>query len=353
MKQQTDNRRRDFFKRSALTLGGGFALSSFNFYVPKQSREKGDIVGHGDFKYRVNKEWGQQDPAKVPVRDCHEMVQDRQGRLILLTNEVKNNIIIYDRSGKVLKTWTLDLPGAHGLTITEEGGEERLFITDSELHVVYKTTLDGKVLMKLEYPKESYVYADHTKFKPTEVAMAPNGDFYVADGYGEYWVIQYNSKGEYIRHFGGKGDGESQLNCAHGVVVDQRDPSNPVLLVTSRSANELKTFTLDGKYIKTIKFPGSSICRPVIKGDYLYFAVIVTESWWAYDGAIIVLDKQNQVVSAPGAATPEYKDGVLKKLVYDQKTFLNPHDVCVDQDENLYIPQWYSGKTYPVMLERV
>ena len=73
------------------------------------------IVGHGEFKYKVNKQWGVQDPNVTPVQNCHEMVQDAKGRLILFTDHVKNNIIIYDRSGKVLDTWTLNLPGAHGL----------------------------------------------------------------------------------------------------------------------------------------------------------------------------------------------------------------------------------------------
>ena len=38
---------------------------------------------------------------------------------------------------------------------------------------------------------------------------------------------------------------------------------------------------------------------------------------------------------------------------YDQNTFFNPHDVCIDNDENIYVPQWNSGKTYPLKLTRV
>jgi hypothetical protein len=35
------------------------------------------------------------------------------------------------------------------------------------------------------------------------------------------------------------------------------------------------------------------------------------------------------------------------------KVFHHPHDVCVDDDENLYVAQWNSGKTYPIKLYRV
>lgn len=311
-----------------------------------------DIVGHGSHRYRVDKKWGEQDPHKIPVNDCHEMVQDRKGRLILLTNHIRNNVIVYDRSGKVIKTWTGNWPSAHGLTIQDEGGEEFLYITDSDLHQVHKTTLDGRIVLSLSYPEESGVYEDISAYKPTETAIAPNGDIYVADGYGKSYIIQYDQHGNFIRHFGGLGEGDAQFDCPHGIAIDYRQ-SAPTLLITSRSRQEFKRFTLDGKHIETIRLPGCWICRPVIKNSHLYFAVIVTRSWWAYDGMVAVLDKENKVISLPGGSTPTFKDHILESPQYDGRTFLNPHDVCVDDDENIYVAQWYSGRTYPVKLERI
>lgn len=322
---------------------------SFNIV---HSKSKGPVVGHGDFKYRVNKDWGAQDPTKIPVKDCHEMVQDKRGRLILLTNQIRNNVIIYDRSGKVTETWTLRTPGAHGLTITEEGGEEFLFITDEKINKVYKTTLSGTILLEIDYPKMISAYESADMWKPTETAVAPNGDFYVADGYGQNYIVQYSPKGEYIRHFGGEGEEEGQFKCCHGVTLDTRK-AEPELLITSRTKNEFKRFTLEGQHIETFKMPGCWICRPVIKGENLYFAVIVTKDWFAYDGMVAVLDKNNKVVSLPGGTSPTYLDGKLAEPISDDFNFMNPHDVCVDQDENIYVPQWYSGRTYPVQLERI
>ena len=349
-----DSNRRHFVKTTVMLAGAaGIAAPNFSFNLITGKSQEDNNVGHGDYKYKVDRDWGNQDPAKIPVKDCHEMVQDKKGRLILLTNETKNNVLAYDTSGKVLETWGTEFPGAHGLTLTQEGGEEFLFITDHDRHMVFKTDMSGKVLLSLEYPKETGAYESADQYKPTEVAVAPNGDFYVADGYGLDYIIQYSAKGEYIRHFGGKGEESHQFSTAHGVCLDQRDPQNPILLVTSRSTQEFKRFTLDGTYQDTIKLPGAWICRPVIHGDELYFAVIVTKTWWGYDGLVIVLDKDNKVVSAPGGTQPEYEAGVLKEIEYDGATFLNPHDVCIDNDKNIYVPQWFSGKTYPVRLERV
>lgn len=350
-------KRRNFNKMLPLGIGGAFLNSSvFGRSIQSLGGQfsDGELIGHGDYTYKVDKTWGVQDAGKIPVKDCHEMVQDKKGRLILLTNETKNNVLIYDRSGKVIKTWGNQFPGAHGLTIFDEGGEEFLFITDHDRHQVYKTTLDGKIVMTLDFPVETGKYESKEKFKPTEVAVAPNGDFYVADGYGSQYIIHYNYKGELVNIFGGRGDENHLFNNAHGVCYDDRDKNNPTLLITARVQNALKRFTLQGEYLETIKLPGAYISRPVIDGENIYSAVLISKlPWTSESGFVIVLDKNNKVVSIPGGEAPVYANGELQKTSQLGTTFKHPHDVCVDNDKNLYIPQWSSGKTYPIKLERV
>jgi hypothetical protein len=55
--------------------------------------------------------------------------------------------------------------------------------------------------------------AKKPKYSPTNLAIGPNGDLYVGDGYGSSYINQYNRKGEYIRTFGGKGKEAGQLDC--------------------------------------------------------------------------------------------------------------------------------------------
>jgi hypothetical protein len=202
-------------------------------------------------------------------------------------------------------------------------------------------------------PKEVEAYTSKKQFKPTETAVAPNGDIYIADGYGLDYIIQYDAKGNYIRHFGGKGTEAHHFDCCHGITLDTRGGKSPTLLITSRSKNSFKRFTLDGKYLETISLPGCYICRPVLKNNILYFAVIVTKDWGTYDGMLAVLNEDNKVVSLPGGSIPNYTKEGFQSPAYDQKTFLNPHDVCIDDDENIYVPQWNSGKTYPLKLKRI
>lgn len=348
------NTRRIFIKKTLVASAASIVVPDYSFGIITKRGGSGKRVGQGDFQYTVDQEWGVQDPSKIPVNDCHEMVLDDQGRILMTTTGANNNnILVYDKSGKVLESWGTDFPGAHGLSIMGEGKDQFLFITDPDSHKVSKTTLDGRILMTLERPKEVSGYSSDDEFKPTETAILPNGDFYVADGYGKNFIIKYNAQGEYLSHFGGTGKADDQFNCCHGITLDTRNKENPTLLITSRASQEFKRFSLDGEHLETISLPGCSICRPVIHGENLYFAVIVTKTWDTWDGMLAVLDKNNRVVSFPGGNIPQYTNGVLDEPLYDGGTFKNPHDVLVDDDGNLYVPQWASNKTYPIKLNRI
>jgi len=342
--------RRKFLQDSSMAAAGMLCLPLLSSF----SRREDVILGHNNKRYRLDTKWGELDAAKYPVKDCHEMVQDSKGRILLLTNETKNNVIIYDKSGKLITTWGTEYPGAHGLTLFDENGTEVLFICDNSRHQVIKTTIDGRVLMVLDYPKETGMYTKAEEYVPTETAIAANGDIYVADGYGKDFIIQYNAKGTYIRHFGGKGDKEEHLLNAHGVCIDYRHKKNPTLIVTSRQQNAFKRYTMEGKYIETISIPGAWVCRPVIKGEYLYAAVLQSKSAeWKQSGFVTILDKHNKVVSNLAGSVPVYTKGVAAEMSQTLKVFQYPHDVCIDDEENLYIAQWNSGHVYPYKLKPV
>ena len=225
--------------------------------------------GHGPKRYKIDTRWSQADVSKTPVNDCHEMVQDAKGRIILLTNETKNNVMIYDKGGKLLSYWGTTYPGAHGLTLFNENGTDVLFICDNNRHQVIKTTLDGRELMVLDYPKEAGIYSKADEYVPTETTIAPNGDIYVADGYGKDYILHYDAKGKFLGYFGGRGAEAKHLKNAHGVCFDNRDKKNPCLIVTSREENAFKRYDLKGNYLNTIALPGAWVCRPVVTGAFL------------------------------------------------------------------------------------
>ncbi|MBX3242354.1 MAG: 6-bladed beta-propeller [Chitinophagaceae bacterium] len=340
-------KRRSFIQKASLTVAG-FSIARDMF-----ARTNDPVYGHNNMRYSMNKAWGTLNADQYPVKDCHEMVQDKKGRIFLLTNETKNNILIYDKKGKLKGSWGHDFPGAHGLSLQSAGGEEYLFITDNNRHQVYKTTLDGKILLTIDYPKETGVYEKAEAFVPTETTILDNGEFYIADGYGAQYIIHYDEHGKIKNFFGGRGDSNANLDNAHGITVDKRY-GRPSLLVTDRTRTCFKRFSLDGKYLETIALPGACVCRPVIKGDYLYAAVLRSPDLQNEgSGFVTILDKTNRVVSNIGGAAPVYKDGKLEPMHQAEKIFTHPHDVCVDDEENIYVAQWASGKVYPYKFTRV
>src|SRR3546814_8069340 len=75
----------------------------------------------------------------------------------------------------------------------------------------------------------------------TETTVAPNGDFYIADGYGQQHVMQYDYNGKLKAHFGGRGDGDAHLDNAHGICVDYRGEGDPTLLRSEEHTSELQS----------------------------------------------------------------------------------------------------------------
>ena len=352
------NTRRSFLKETALLTGTLAAAPQFSFTILKGKPKLGEeVLGHNGYRYRVHKAWGNLDPGNTPVNNCHEMMMDSKGRLIMITDETKNNIIIYDKSGKLLGTWGHEFPGGHGLTLHSEGGEDMLYLCDPGKGLVVKTTVDGKTLLTLDTPHALGIYKEEEPYKPTETAIGPNGDIYVADGYGSQYIIQYDANGKYIRHFGGKGDKDGQFQTAHGVCVDYRNKNNPTLICTSRAHNAFKRFSLDGKYLSTIFLPGAFVCRAVMDDDNLYAGVCWSRLRYLNQtpdsGFVTILDKNDKVISNPGGTKPTYKDGELQLMVQETPVFQHCHDVCIDEDKNIYVCQWNANKTYPVKMERV
>ncbi len=339
--------RRKFIRNSSLGLTGLFLTRD----TIKRPRQK--AWGYNGMLYTLDTSWSKADSQHYPVNDCHEMVQDRQGRILLLTNETHNNILIYDTNGQLKDSWGHDFPGGHGLTLHDENGTEFLYITDIVRHQVYKTTMDGKVLLTIDAPLDAGIYKEQKEFVPTETAIDANGDIFIADGYGAQYILHYDKTGKLLNYFGGRGEGDTHFDNAHGICWDTRRADHS-LLITDRTRNCFKRFTKEGQLLEVLSLPGACVCRPVVHGEHLYAAVLRSPDINAVGtGFVTILDKDNKVVSNIGGSEPQYQDGRLQPMRQTDKIFIHPHDVCVDSDENLYVAQWASGKVYPYKLRRV
>jgi hypothetical protein len=249
-------------------------------------------------------------------------------------------MVVFDSKGRFIESWGKEFEGgAHGLHLQKEGKNEYLYLCDTKRGIVAKTTLDGEQVWSIGYPKEAKEYepgADGKpkKYSPTNVAIAPNGDVYVADGYGSNYINQYNSKGEYIRTFGGTGKEPGQVACPHGIMVDLRG-KQPVLTVADRTNNRLQHFGLDGKHIGFNTDGFTAPCHfHVHKGK-----VVIPD----LDARVVVLNEANRPVATLGAAPDSKAARGLRNKSRDAfipGQFICPHGACFDHNGNIYVVEW-------------
>ena len=332
-------------------------------------------VGHNGILFDVDVEWGERhvNKSKTPVRNCHEMVVDRDNLIYMIGDHTANNLLVYDSDGRLVRTFGTEYPGGHGIEIFEENGEEFLLLVDPgattrtergvrESGRVVKTTLHGEVAFTIGHPLTIGVYEPGWEYRPTEAAVTPNGDIYVADGYGSNYILHYDRLGRFIRKFGGADDPnpEARLRNAHGVCVDLRRPDEPMLVCTSRTDNQFKLFTLEGEHRRTVDLPGAFVCRAVVAGRLLYAGVCWSKAErtgerLADSGFVTILDEDFRVVSNPFGSEPQYEGGVLQPLrqmtgATEDYCVRHGHGVCIDRNGDLYLAQWNAGQVYPFKL---
>ncbi len=290
-------------------------------------------LGSGSHVYEFDTDWGKL-PNGVKYGYTHGVVVDSQQR-ILIHNRSKDAVVIFDQGGKFVKSWGEDFEtGAHGMLVSNEGGAEYLYLADPERHLVAKTTLDGERLWVLRYPRECSAYTKEEQYKPTNVAVAPDGTIYIADGYGLSWVHQYSAKAEYIRSWGGKGKEAGQLDCPHGIWIDTRG-SKPIVVVADRSNARLQTFSLNGEHLG---FVNDELRRPC-HFDQVNGELLIPDLW----GRVTIFDKRNQLITHLGDNPEIWKSKGWPNIPHEMRVtgkFVSPHAACWDAKGNIYVVEW-------------
>jgi sugar lactone lactonase YvrE len=201
-----------------------------------------------------------------------------------------------------------------------------------------KATLNGEEVFSIGYPEQSDAYkpgpdGKRIKYSPTNLAIAPNGDFYVGDGYGSSYINQYNQKGEFLRTFGGKGKEAGKVDCPHGIALDPRGKT-PTLMVADRANNRIQRFSLDGQHMEFI----AGTAQPC---HFHYFKngdMVVPD----LGARVTVMDTHNQVIEHLGddSASEYRKTRTMSRDHFTAGKFVCPHGACFDHDGNIFVVEW-------------
>ena len=148
-------------------------------------------LGPHKIEYEVIKGW-EQLPEGYAFVEVAGVACDSKDHVYVFCRG-KHPIIVFDKEGKFLNAWGEgQFVGPHGIFIDRA---DNLWLADDKNHVVHKYTTDGKKLMTLGEPGKAadtgykigvspVLRAAGPFHRVTNVAVLPDGDMYIADGYG-------------------------------------------------------------------------------------------------------------------------------------------------------------------------
>ena len=360
---------RETSRRGFLQVAGAAAAASVSPIVLRATDKSGSrnpVLGEGAFQYEVvSQNWGEV-PDHIPWGETHGVTVDESG-LIYITHRSSlpdpvDAVAVFDPQGKFVRSFGKEYhTGGHGIDIRKEGNEQFLYLCSTRTSLITKTTLKGEIVWKKERLLESGKYDDpKTPYSPTNIAFAPDGGFFVADGYGSNWIHQFDAQANWVRAFGGTGSEPGQFKTPHGLWLDDRPGRTPSLVVADRANGRLQYLNLEGTHlgfatigdnghpglisdITKLRSPVSFPAHFDIRGDILLVPDL--------HARITLFDQNNRVITHLGF-DPEWTKQVLGDGKFPVRTdrslwkpgmFIHPHDACFDAAGNMLVVEWVPG----------
>jgi hypothetical protein len=396
--------RRTFLAASAVGAVAPFVKAD------DKTGKKNPILGSGEHQYECIHDWGEL-PSSIKYGNTHSVAEDAQGHIYVhhtvhKDSQSPDSVVVFDQKGKFVRSWgPMFRGGAHGMHLRKEGNTEYLYFCDEKHGIITKRTMKGEEVWTMGYPQDSPIYqkgpgstgpggAAGLNYRPTNIAVAPNGDFWVGDGYGSYYMFHYTVAGptaypKLVNVFGGPaptpaparggggapgggapggggrgrgaGDGAAaaggapgggapgggggraprppapieQMNNPHGNMVDLRDPAKPILLVADRGHGRIVRYTLDDKPIDIVE--GTQ--QPCHFHEFKELVVVPDLA-----AAVHVLDKDNKILvtmgkpTADGPKNPARTTQNRDEFIPGQ--FVNPHGAIFDHTGNIFVAEW-------------
>ncbi len=304
------------------------------------------FVGEGAFRYEPLGGWGRL-PAGYALREAVGVAVDAQDRVFVFARE-EHPVLVFDRAGHFLFSWgDGQFVRPHGIVAAPDG---TVWCTDDWGNAVRRYTPEGRLVAALATPGaasdtgvrnrdyRTIVRAAGPFNLPTNVALSPEGDVYVADGYGNARVHKFAPDGRLLLSWGEAGSGPGQFHVPHGVAV----APDGTVFVCDRENSRIQRFTPRGEFIDA----WADVVRPC-------------KATFDRDGNAFVAELGFQAGMYAGNHAPERPagsrvsvfgpDGALRarwggsERVGSAGDFFAAHDIAIDSRGDLYVGEVRPG----------
>jgi DNA-binding beta-propeller fold protein YncE len=299
-------------------------------------------------------------PAGYEHPDVADVAVDSTGRVYLFCRS-EHPVLVYERDGRFVRSWGEGVftMRAHGITVAPD---DTLWVTDDGDHTIRRFTHDGGLLQTIGVSGRASDTGYDAKTlasvarggppfnRPTNLAVAPNGDLYVSDGYGNARVHHFSPGGELRRSWGQPGTGPGQFMLPHGIAVhlDGR------VFVCDRENDRIQIFSPEGEFLAE----WTDVQRPTKLVFDRRGAAIVAELTWREGmrsfrngpierhrpSRVAMLDAHGAVIARLGDRGPiDETWGAADPC--RAGNFCAPHGLALDPIGDLYVAEvtWHVG----------
>ncbi|NOX55526.1 MAG: hypothetical protein GXP27_14035 [Planctomycetes bacterium] len=197
--------------------------------------------------YEVDPAWPQR-PKGMPWDHTPGVAVDAQNQVWVFTR-ANPPVRVFSAEGRFIRAWGTGLIGttntgrigAHHIRIDAKG---MIWLADVANHVILQLTPEGKLLKRLGTPGEAGCDERHF-YKPTDMAITPDGQVFVSDGYGNARIVHFDAQGRFVKAWGQLGTKPGEFNLPHSIAMDSKGR----LYIADRNNARIQVFDQQGRFL--------------------------------------------------------------------------------------------------------